>query len=239
MKGEHDIFNRVMPRDHIGTVTFLEERATGVRLMVVNTHLFWDPVYADVKTVQAAILVEQVTKLSERYTKWPPCTDKEVYRFANGDKDGEEDSHEPTAPAAPSVEYSSGSQIPMVLCGDYNSTPGSPIYQLLTRGSLPSSHIEFGNRSYGSFTRDGVSHPFSLKSSYSSIGELSFTNYTPNYVASIDYIFYSTNTLQVTALLGEVDKDYLQRVPGFPNHHFPSDHLALLAQFFIKGKKNG
>lgn len=239
MKGEHDIFNRVMPRDHLAAVTFLEERATGIRLIVVTTHLFWDPAYEDVKIVQAAILLEQVTKLAERYAKWPACTDKELFRFANGDKDGEDSSQEQIAPAAPSVEYSSGSQIPMVLCGDFNSQPGSPIYQLITRGSLPSSHSHFANRSYGSFTRDGISHPFNLKSSYSSIGELSFTNYTPGYVAAIDYIFYSTNALQVTALLGEVDKEYLQRVPGFPNHHFPSDHLALLAEFFIKGKKNG
>lgn len=239
MKGEHDVFNRVMPRDHIGTVTFLEERATGVRLIVVNTHLFWDPAYADVKLVQGAILMEQVTRYAERYAKWAPCTDKEPFRFANGDKLVEEGSEEPVIRPAPSVHYSSAGQIPLVLCGDYNSTPGSPIYELLTRGSLSSAHVEFADRSYGSFTRDGISHPFSLKSSYSSIGELTFTNYTPNYVAAIDYIFYSTNALQVTALLGEVDKDYLQRVPGFPNHHFPSDHLALLAEFFIKGKKNG
>ncbi|KAF2233686.1 glucose-repressible alcohol dehydrogenase transcriptional effector [Viridothelium virens] len=239
MKGEHDIFNRVMPRDHIGTVTFLEERATGIRVIVVNTHLFWDPAYVDVKLVQGAILMEQLTKLAEKYAKWPACTDKEVYRFANGDKDGEEEAQEPIIRAAPSVEYSSGNQIPLILCGDYNSTPGSPIYQLFTRGALPSSHPDFANRSYGSFTRDGMTHPFTVKSSYSSIGELSFTNYTPNYVAPIDYIFYSPTALQVTALLGEVDKAYLQRVPGFPNHHFPSDHLALLAEFFVKGKKNG
>ncbi|KAI9685387.1 MAG: Glucose-repressible alcohol dehydrogenase transcriptional effector [Bathelium mastoideum] len=239
MKGEHDVFNRVMPRDHIASLTFLEERATGVRVMVANTHLFWDPTYVDVKLVQGAILMEQLTRFAEKYSKWPPCTDKEPYRFANGDKDGEDGIEEPVVRPAPSVQYSSGGQIPLVLCGDYNSAPGSSIYELLTRGALPSAHADFLNRSYGSFTRDGITHPFSLKSSYSSIGELSFTNYTPNYVAAIDYIFHSTNSLQVTALLGEVDKEYLQRVPGFPNHHFPSDHLALLAEFFIKGKKNG
>ena len=30
---------------------------------------------------------------------------------------------------------------------------------------------------------------------------------------------------------------YLLRVPGFPNWHFPSDHLALLAEFVVKGRK--
>src|SRR4051812_48725679 len=34
MKGEHDIFNRVMPRDDIGVLAFLENRVTGSRLIV-------------------------------------------------------------------------------------------------------------------------------------------------------------------------------------------------------------
>lgn len=82
-----------------------------------------------------------------------------------------------------------------------------------------------------------MAHPFSLKSSYSSIGELSFTNYTPGFTGVIDYIWYSTTALQVAGLLGEVDQEYLKRVPGFPNYHFPSDHLALYAQFVVKGRK--
>jgi len=82
-----------------------------------------------------------------------------------------------------------------------------------------------------------MAHPFSLKSSYANIGELSFTNYTPGFTGVIDYIWYSTNSLQVTGLLGEVPKEYLQTVPGFPNWHFPSDHLALLSQFSVKPRK--
>jgi CCR4-NOT transcription complex subunit 6 len=45
---------------------------------------------------------------------------------------------------------------------------------------------------------------------------------------------YSTSSLNCTGLLGEVDPEYLKRVPGFPNLHFPSDHLLLQAEF--KGK---
>jgi CCR4-NOT transcription complex subunit 6 len=29
----------------------------------------------------------------------------------------------------------------------------------------------------------------------------------------------------------------MKRVPGFPNYHFPSDHLSLLAEFVVKGRK--
>jgi CCR4-NOT transcription complex subunit 6 len=82
-----------------------------------------------------------------------------------------------------------------------------------------------------------MTHPFKLKSAYASMGELSFTNYTSDFTAILDYVWYSSNTLHVSALLGEVDKEYLRRVPGFPNFHFPSDHVALLAEFTVKGKK--
>jgi len=59
----------------------------------------------------------------------------------------------------------------------------------------------------------------------------------PHFQGVLDYIWYSTNTLQVVGLLGEIDKGYLQRVPGFPNYHFPSDHVALYAQYIVKNRK--
>ena len=242
MKGEEDIYNRVMPRDNIAVITFLENRLTGWRVVVVNAHIFWDPSYKDVKLVQVAILMEQVSKLVEKYAKWPPCADKTVMTISDGGAEGHHERGGSSEAAAtitpgPSMEYANGTQIPLIVCGDFNATTGSGVYDLLAHGNLPGNHGDLAGRGYGKFTRDGMSHPFSLKSSYGNIGELSFTNYTPNFTEVIDYIWYSTNTLQVTGLLGEVDKDYLQRVPGFPNYHFPSDHLALLAEFMVKARK--
>ncbi|KAJ4332467.1 Glucose-repressible alcohol dehydrogenase transcriptional effector [Ascochyta clinopodiicola] len=236
MKGEHDIFNRVMPRDDIAVIAFLENRATGSRFIVGNVHVFWNPAFTDVKLVQVAILLEGIKNFANRWAKFPACKDKVVYRFTNGDsEDGKEP--DPTQEPGPSMEYSDGTQIPLILCGDFNSLPSSGIYDLITTGSMSNVHDDLGSRKYGNFTRDGISHPFSLRSSYSSIGELSFTNYTPNFVGVLDYIWYSTNTLQVVGLLGDIDKNYLQRVPGFPNYHFPSDHIALYAQYIVKGRK--
>ncbi|KAF2738205.1 hypothetical protein EJ04DRAFT_59765 [Polyplosphaeria fusca] len=237
MKGEHDIFNRVMPRDDIGVVAFLENRATGTRFIVGNVHVFWNPAFTDVKLVQVAILMESITKFANKWAKFPPCTDKEVYRFTNGDEEDDKPVPDTTQEPGPSQEYSDGSQIPLILCGDFNSTPHSGIYDLIVQGNLPSSHEDLGGKKYGNFTRDGISHPFSLKSSYSAIGEMSFTNYVPHFSGVLDYIWYSTNSLQVMGLLGNVDKEYLQRVPGFPNYHFPSDHIALYAQYIVKGRK--
>ncbi|KAF2743668.1 hypothetical protein M011DRAFT_496791 [Sporormia fimetaria CBS 119925] len=235
MKDQQNIFNRVMPRDDIAVVAFLENLETGTRFIVGNVHVFWNPDYTDVKTVQVAILLEALTKYAERYVKWPPLTEKEKFRFTNGE-DGEDEV--PPVKPAPSQKYSDATQIPLLLCGDFNSLPNSGICHLITHGSLESSHDAFGGRGYGNFTKEGIRHPFKLKSSYSAIGELAFTNYTPNFVGVLDYIWYSANTLQVAGLLGDVDKDYLQRVPGFPNYHFPSDHLALYAKYLVKPRKD-
>ncbi|KAF1817643.1 glucose-repressible alcohol dehydrogenase transcriptional effector [Eremomyces bilateralis CBS 781.70] len=242
MKGEHDIFNRVMPRDDIATVSFLENRMTGARLMVVNAHIFWNPVFKDVKVIQVAILLEQLGVLAEKFTKVAPCSEKDkvLFKFANSDQDEAAAPPEEQPNPAPSKKYSSGTDIPVIMCGDFNSMPGSGVYDLIAHGNLSHAHSDLMNRKYGNFTKEGVgmSHPFKLKSSYSNIGELSFTNYTPTFTGVIDYIWYSANAFQVTGLLGEVDKDYLACVPGFPNYHFPSDHLALLAEFAVKARKD-
>lgn len=233
-KGQDDIYNRLWQKDHIAVVIFLENRQTGARFMVVNAHLYWDPAFKDVKLIQTAILMEEITKLSDKYAKWPPCTDKAAFRFSEAESGSEK---APTVEPAPSMEYSSGDQIPLLMCGDFNSSPGSAAYNLIASGRLAEEHPDLEKRLYGNLSKIGMTHPFKLKSAYGSIGELSFTNYTPDFKDILDYVWYSSNTLHVSALLGEVDKDYLRRVPGFPNFHFPSDHVALLAEFTVKGKK--
>lgn len=240
MKGEADLYNRVMVRDNIGVVVFLENRETGSRLIVVNTHLYWDQNYRDVKVVQAAILMQETQRMAESYAKWPPTPDKDKvqYRFSNSDKEGEPAPMEkPPKPPVPSMSYERGTDIPIVVCGDFNSTPRSGVFEMLTTGQLAGNHKDLGNYKYGDITKHGVRHAFGLKSSYGNIGELPFTNYTPGFTGVLDYILYSTSNLSCTALLGEVDPEYLKRVPGFPNAHYPSDHLLLLSEFKSKSRK--
>lgn len=236
MKGEHDIFNRVMPRDNISVVAFLENRFTGSRVMIGNAHIYWDPAFEDVKLVQVAILMEQIAKRAQDWSARPPCTDKTLFRHSDIDDTANDASDNPEL--SPSLEYASGSQIPLVVCGDFNAAVGSGVYELISKGELPGTHRDLASRKYGNFTRDGMHHPFKLKSAYSSIGELSFTNYTPNFTGVLDYIWYSSNAMEVKGLLGNVDQDYLRRVPGFPNAHFPSDHLALKAEFAVKPQRS-
>jgi CCR4-NOT transcription complex subunit 6 len=230
-KASADMLNRVWQRDDIATVVFLENRVSGSRVIVVNAHIFWDPAFKDVKLIQAAVLMEELSRLADKWADYPPATNKQAFRFSDS-------VDEPLPEPGPSLSYSSGPQIPMIICGDFNSGAGSAVYDLFTKKGLVADHSDLGGRDYGAFSRAGMSHQFALKSSYSAIeGEMPFTNYTPHFQDVLDYIWYSNNSLRVTGLLGAIDPEYLKRVPGFPNFHFPSDHIAIVAQFKVEKQR--
>lgn len=190
-----DIYNRVMNKDNIGIFAMLEDRHTKQRMLAVNTHTHWSPSDGDVKLVQVGMMMEEVQKFIKKHLK-----------ESNSD-----------------VVYASCDQLPFVICGDFNSTPVSGVYEFLSKGSIQQNHRDFGDYSYGNYTTEGLSHPFSLKSTYNSIGELDFTNYTPGFKGTLDYVWYANNTLDVISILGPIDHDYISKVVGFPNAHFPSE----------------
>ncbi|KAH6889758.1 Endonuclease/exonuclease/phosphatase [Thelonectria olida] len=238
MKNQHDVFNRVMPKDNIAVICFFESRLTGARIILVNVHLTWDSALADVKVIQTGILMEHVTKLAEKYARMPAVKDKKMIVLPS---DEGEAPPPPQAEPGPSQEYRTNTEIPLLVCGDFNSTEDSSVYELMSMGRVAPDHMELGNFQYGSFTRDGIEHPFSLRDSYAhtknTAEQLPFTNYTPGFADVIDYIWYSTNTLEVVDVLGPPDPEYLKRVPAFPNWHFPADHIQIMSEFVIKGRK--
>ncbi|GAA5835565.1 hypothetical protein JCM11251_002965 [Rhodosporidiobolus azoricus] len=214
-KKTEDMFNRVMTKDNIAVVTLLEHRASGARLIVANAHIHWDPEFRDVKLVQVAMLMDELNKIANDFAKLPARMN-----LAEGyDK-------------AP--HYANGSKIPTVICGDFNSVPDSGVYEFLQSGRIDPEHEDFMSHVYGNYTSEGLNHRLNLKSAYSHVNELPFTNYTPGFKGTIDYVWYTAPSLAVTGLLGDVDTSYVGRTVGFPNCHFPSDHLPLLSEFKIR-----
>jgi CCR4-NOT transcription complex subunit 6 len=214
-----DMFNRVFTKDNIAVVALLENRHTGSRLIVANVHIHWDPEYRDVKLVQTGLLMDQLSEIADRFSRLPPRLHDENDPDSLG------------RPPPPS--YSDGTQIPTIVCGDFNSVPDSGVYEFMSTGSVPSTHPDFTPYVYGNYTSNGLKHPLALRSAYSSVGELPITNYTPSFEGAIDYIWYTTNTLGVNAVLGEVDAGYLSKVVGFPNAHFPSEYVTLFLFIFM------
>lgn len=197
-KASDDIYNRVMTKDNVAVMIVLENKETLARTLVVNSHIHWHPNDADVKLVQVGMLMDELEKFGSKHLK-PPASSP----------------HGPT--------YASISQLPTIICGDFNSSPDSGVYEFLSKSTIRQDHPDFGNYMYGNYTTEGLSHKLSLKSSYSSVGELEITNYTPGFKGNLDYIWYTNNTLDVMSLLGGVSQEYLDKVVGFPNPHFPSE----------------
>ncbi|CDK29579.1 unnamed protein product [Kuraishia capsulata CBS 1993] len=204
-KKTEDVFNRFMNKDNIGAVLVLTHISTDTKIIVVNTHLHWDPAFNDVKTLQVGVLLDELQQMTKRLAKYGPPSEMQ--------------------------------KIPLVVCGDLNSQTNSAVYQLFSQGTVK-EHSDIEGRDYGKFTEEGFSHPFHFSSAYNSIGELPFTNLSPTFTDVIDYIWYTTPTLVVKGLLGQVDPDYLKNVIGLPDPEIPSDHIPLVVKFEIKKSKD-
>jgi CCR4-NOT transcription complex subunit 6 len=217
-KKTDDMFNRVLGKDHIAVVSLYEDKQTGTRFIIANAHIHWDPAYRDVKLVQVALLIEEIEKIANNFAKLPP-------RPPQKPQEGEENPQ----PTRPPPSYSDGTKIPLVICGDFNSVPQSGVYEFLSNGALAADHPDFMSHMYGRYTSEGLRHRLGLKSAYSLLGaaEQILTNVTPGFQGMLDYVWYSAGNLGLNAVLGEVDKGYLEKVVGFPNAHFPSEYVFL------------
>ncbi|UYV75800.1 CNOT6L [Cordylochernes scorpioides] len=128
-------------------------------------------------------------------------------------------------------------EIPILLCGDFNSLPSSGVIEFLTSGHISKDHPDFKQLGY-SLSRmcsadnsDEYTHPFKIARSYSG-DELPYTNYTYDFKGIIDYIFYSTGHLRELGVLGPVDPAWManNKVVGCPHPHIPSDHFPLVVE---------
>lgn len=134
--------------------------------------------------------------------------------------------------------------VPVILCGDYNSLPTSGVTEFVKEGKVELSHPEFQRFNYNKKLvkmnpKNGevrphndpfLRHPFNFKASY--LPELMpFTNYTYDFKGIIDYIYHSSPHLKTIGILGGLDDSYRRSVVGFPNPVIPSDHLCLLSEF--------
>jgi CCR4-NOT transcription complex subunit 6 len=251
-KKTDDMFNRVLGKEHLAIVSLMEDKFTGTRFVIANAHIHWDPAYCDVKLVQVALLVDEIEKMASHFAKYPPrppplASTSSVVEAVEGEEPAETGAEPPSSTSSPSIAqhpqqyrtppvYTDGTKIPLIICGDFNSVPSSGVYDFLSNGTLPADHADFKSHKYGRYTSEGLRHRFGLKSAYAApgAGEPPVTNYVPTFQGHIDYLWYSAANLEVNAILGGVDKDYLEKVVGFPNAHFPSDHLCIVAEFRVK-----
>ncbi|KAJ2879132.1 Glucose-repressible alcohol dehydrogenase transcriptional effector, partial [Coemansia asiatica] len=217
-----DFFNRFMTKDNIvGFAVLKHKQLAGEPLLfVANAHVHWDPEFTDVKMVQTTMLTEELTTLVRNHLGLPA---------APVSLEGSESHRTQIQQQQLQKQFQ---KTAAVICGDFNSMPDSGLYEFLSRGRLEKEHPDMELlEPYADYKRNGLRHPFGLKSAYASIGELPLTTLTPRFSGTIDYIWYSTGTLVPTGVLGGFDEDWMRQTVGFPNPHIPSDHIPIMAEF--------
>lgn len=119
---------------------------------------------------------------------------------------------------------------PIVVCGDFNSTPDSRVYELIRKG-LPKDRAK---------RKDCLlyAHQSPLASAYECRKEPN-TNFASVFIGTLDYIFYSNKHLTLNSLVKEVDSSYppLKKYRAGPNPSMASDHIPLVAKFSFEPEK--
>lgn len=157
-------------------------------------------------------------------------------------------------------KIANSANIPMVVAGDLNSKPGSAPHTLMIERHVPPDHPDLKHDPLHLFTgghaSNKLSHSLELRSAYAAAASATIprtpeldalcarltaeyheprcTNITHDFKETLDYIVCSSPALQPTALLELPDLKELvgdDSGAGLPNARWPSDHIALMAEF--------
>ncbi|XP_030512135.1 carbon catabolite repressor protein 4 homolog 1-like [Rhodamnia argentea] len=152
-------------------------------------------------------------------------------------------------------KIAASADIPMLVCGDFNSVPGSAPHSLLAMGKVDPVHPDLLVDPLGILRPSSkLAHQLLLVSAYSSFARMGagpgleqqkrrldsttneplFTNCTRDFIGTLDYIFYTADSLTVESLLELLDEDSLRKDTALPSPEWSSDHIALLAEFRCK-----
>lgn len=154
-------------------------------------------------------------------------------------------------------KIAASADIPMLVCGDFNSIPGSAPHALLAMGKVDPLHPELAVdplnilrphsklihqlplvSAYSSFARPGLGLTLEQQRRRldPSTNEPLFTNCTRDFIGTLDYIFYTADSLTVESLLELLDEESLRKDTALPSPEWSSDHIALLAEFRCKSR---
>ncbi|CCW66562.1 unnamed protein product [Phytomonas sp. Hart1] len=85
------------------------------------------------------------------------------------------------------------------------------------------------------FFKDDLHSPFALVDAYAQTDpSMPWTNYTLTFREVIDYIFFSSDSIDVIQTVSIPPESDLSENHAIPNAKYPSDHLALIADLILK-----
>eukprot|EP00440_Ansanella_granifera_P073731 gb/GFBE01080005.1/.p1 GENE.gb/GFBE01080005.1/~~gb/GFBE01080005.1/.p1 ORF type:complete len:594 (+),score=121.79 gb/GFBE01080005.1/:1-1782(+) len=125
--------------------------------------------------------------------------------------------------------------MPILLAGDFNSTPESAVYEYLRRGSVRADHEDLRHDPCGLLGKLNLHHRLCLATAYETCNgrEAQYTNYTEDFKGTLDYIWFSPDALAVLAISQVDDESQLMQETALPSSTRPSDHVSLVATFMF------
>jgi len=214
--------NTLQSLQHSVLMVLLEHVASGARLAVGNTHLFWDPKQPHVKSSQAELAAQRLAAFASVGTLiGTPCPVALVGDFN-------------TVPHLQPEHLPSAQQaaLPEPLPREWQD---SAIYRLLSNGTVEPTHPEHPT-SFTDFTAGEVNRlgPLTtgvpLRDAYWGVlapGPLPLTTHADDFAGCLDYCWISPaiEVMEVLAMPYELRAH--TAFGKIPSAEFPSDHLAI------------
>uniref|UniRef100_A0A672GKZ8 2',5'-phosphodiesterase 12 n=1 Tax=Salarias fasciatus TaxID=181472 RepID=A0A672GKZ8_SALFA len=115
---------------------------------------------------------------------------------------------------------------PLIFCGDFNSTPNSGVFQLLTETLVPQQHADWS--SSGPEESCSMELPSGFPPLLSAYGRPAYTNYVGGFHGCLDYIFIQPESMQVEQVIPLPSHEEVTTHQALPSVAHPSDHIALV-----------
>ncbi len=139
---------------------------------------------------------------------------------------------------------SRGTNLPLMICGDFNSTPDTAVYGLLSRQAVHPGHPDVNMNNNDDSTPSilpdamSISHTFQLGSVYNTVigKEPHATNYTSIFKGVLDYMWYSAQNLRPLSAAPIPEEPVLiKHGEALPSTQYSSDHIMLISDMQIMG----
>ncbi|KAM4594201.1 nocturnin-like isoform 1-T1 [Fundulus diaphanus] len=112
-------------------------------------------------------------------------------------------------------------KVPLLICGDFNAVSSEEVYRRFATSPLGL------DSAYKKLSHDGASEPEYTTWKIRGTGECRST---------LDYIWYTKDTLRVDAVLDMPDEEQIGP-DRLPSYSYPSDHLSLVCDFSFREKE--
>ncbi|XP_029358233.1 2',5'-phosphodiesterase 12 [Echeneis naucrates] len=115
---------------------------------------------------------------------------------------------------------------PLIFCGDFNSSPTSGVFQLVSEAAVPQQHADWS--SSGPEESCSMELLSTLPPLLSACNQPAYTNYVGGFHGCLDYIFIQPDRMQVEQVIPLPSHQEVTTYEALPSVAHPSDHIALV-----------